>query len=75
MVKVQARKPVACPNRRNLDLDVTKPCFSQGVVRQRSAICWKSRSRTGRALPPEHLQPMPVEEADLEAAGGQPGTH
>ena len=27
MVKVQARKPVACPNRRNLDLDVTKPCF------------------------------------------------
>jgi hypothetical protein len=26
-------------------------------------------------LPPEHLQPMAVEEADLEAAGGQRGTN
>ena len=74
MVKVQARKPVAVdPTDATSIWTSQNPVFSQGVVRQRSAICWKSRSRTGRALPPEHLQPMPVEEADWKRPAGSRG--
>jgi hypothetical protein len=54
-------------------LDVTKPCFSQGVVRQRLAICWKSCLRTGRAAAARTSPTHAGEEGDLEAAGGQPG--
>ena len=76
MVKVQARKPVAVaptdatPFGRHKALFFAR-CGSPAV----SHLLPKAVRELDAPLPPEHLQPMPVEEADLEAAGGQPGTN
>ncbi len=50
MVKLQARKAVAVAPTDATSIWRSKPYFSQVVVRQRSAIFWKSRSSAGRAF-------------------------
>ena len=76
MVKVQARKPVAVAPTDATSIWTSKnPVFRKVWFASGQPFAGKAARELDAPLPPEHLQPMPVEEADLAAAGGQRGTN
>ena len=74
MVKVQARKPVAvAPTDATSIWTSQNPVFRKLWFTSGQPFSGKAVRALDAPLPPEPLHPMPVEEADLEAAGGQQG--